>query len=65
MHNGINIHTPTKYSDAQPLGECEKQMSKEEKKTNRECHAIAYGFLCLRYKYEVRKYSHYVIFTFM
>ena len=32
MQNGIHIHTPTKYSDAQPLVECEKQMSKEENK---------------------------------
>ena len=29
-----------------------------------ECHATVYGFLRLWYKYELRKYSHYVIFTF-
>ena len=30
----------------------------------RECHAIAYGFLRLLYKYKLRRYTHYVIFTF-
>ena len=35
-----------------------------KKKKIGECHATAYGFLHLWYKYEPRKYSHYVIFTF-
>ena len=29
-----------------------------------ECHAISYGFLRLRFKYEVREFAHFVSFSF-
>ena len=54
----------TKQFDAQPLVECEKQLPLEKNKNWGKSCSIAYEFLCLRYKYKLRKYSHYVIFTF-
>ena len=57
-------YTPNKHSDAQPLVEYEDQLPWEENKKNGECHAIAYGFLLMCYKYKIIKYSHYDIFTF-
>ena len=49
---------PTTCSDAQPLDEHEKQLPLEMS-----CNSLD-GFLRLWYKYELRKFSHYVIFTF-
>ena len=56
---------PTKRSNAQHLVEYEKQLLHEEnKKSGNVMQHAAYGFLRLWYKYELRKYSHLVVFTF-
>ena len=56
-------YTPTKRSNAQHLIEYEKQLLYQKKKI-RESHAIAYGFIRLWYKYELRKYSHWSYLLF-
>ena len=59
-----SFHMPTKRSNAQHLVEYEKQLLQEENKNIEECHAIAYAILRLWYKFEVRKFSRFVRFTF-
>ena len=51
--------TPTKRSNAQ----LKKNPPGRESKIG-ECHATDYAFLCLWYKFKVRKFSRFVSFTF-
>ena len=61
------LNMPTKRANAQSLMNLKKikinALGRES--TIGKCHRIAYRFLRLWYKYEVRKFSHFFRFTFL
>ena len=53
---------PTKGSNAQHLVEYYKTIPPGKESKIGECHATDHAFLCLWYKFEVRKFSRFVSF---
>ena len=62
--SGSENLTPIKCYDAQPLDEHGIQLSEKKNIKNEEFHAIGSVFSGLWYKFQLRKYSHYVTITF-
>ena len=61
----IKVVMPTKCSDAQPLVNLKNNCSRKRSENRRmSCNSLWFPTLILWYKYEVRKFSHFVRFSF-